>query len=116
MTRRQVVVDALEFRRPAYVPWAWDMTAGCAERARQHLGLDDLSDFIDSHFLDCGSDIRPAGWPDADHVRDQYGGLWDRTVDKDIGTPCEPASSRRLNSKLPIFIGLGLRPTQSTYA
>ncbi|MFB3894079.1 MAG: uroporphyrinogen decarboxylase family protein [Phycisphaerae bacterium] len=88
MTKRQVVIDAINFRRPAYVPWAWSMTVDCARRVREYIGKDDLTDFIDSHFLPLGADVRLKG-ADADYVRDVYGVLWDRTVDKDIGTPCE---------------------------
>lgn len=89
MTKRDIVIDALEFRRPAYVPWAWDMTHQCAERCREHLGADDLSAFIGSHFLDVGATIGRFEPIDAGHVRDTYGVLWDRTIDKDIGTPCD---------------------------
>jgi len=88
-TRREVVIEALQFRPPPYVPWSWGPTQQCAARLREHLGVEDLSDFLDSHFLDLGSEIGrfvPAG---ADHVRDVYGVVWDRRVDKDIGTPVD---------------------------
>ena len=88
-TRRDVVIEALEFRRPPYVPWAWDMTQRCAERMKAHLRTDDLAPFIDSHFLNLGPDIgymQPLG---NEHYRDRYGVVWDRTVDKDIGVPVE---------------------------
>ncbi len=35
-TKRDVVIEALKFRRPPYVPWAWDMTQRCAERMKAH--------------------------------------------------------------------------------
>jgi len=89
MTKREVVIDALEFRPPAYVPWAWDMTQQCAERARQHLGLDDLSGFIGSHILPLGSAIGRFEKVGDDKFRDLYGVVWDRSVDKDIGTPVD---------------------------
>ena len=88
-TRRDVVIDALQFRAPPYVPWAWDMTQGCAERMKAHLGAADLAAFIDTHFLDVGSAIgrfEPLG---NDLYRDVYGVVWDRSVDKDIGIPVE---------------------------
>ena len=89
MTPRQVVVRALQFRAPPYVPWAWNMTQPCAERLRRHLGAGDLADFIGSHFLDVGSAVgrfQPIGH---DHVRDAYGVVWDRRVDRDIGVPVD---------------------------
>ncbi len=63
MTKRDVVIDALEFRSPAYVPWAWDMTIDCQLRCRDFLGKPgsagsgDLSEFIASHFLDTGAAV-----------------------------------------------------------
>ena len=89
MTRRQAVIDALEFRRPEYVPWDWDMTSQCAERMKAHLRAEDLGPFVGSHILTVGQAIgrfEPAG----DNLwRDVYGVVWDRSVDRDIGTPVD---------------------------
>ena len=81
---------ALAFEPVPYVPWAWGMTAECQRRLRAYLGRPNLSEseFVDSHFLHLpggGERFVPAG---AGRVRDRYGVVWDRTVDKDIGTPC----------------------------
>ena len=89
MTPRQVVIEALQFRSPPYVPWAWGMTQPCAERMKRHLAADDLSGFTGSHFLDVGSAIGRFERVDDDHVRDAYGVLWDRSVDPDIGVPVD---------------------------
>ena len=90
MTRRQAMIDALAFRRPAYVPWAWGMTEACAERMRAHLGPEaDLDAFAGSHFCDLGASIGRFEPVDDTHVRDVYGVVWDRSVDRDIGTPCD---------------------------
>ena len=86
------MIEALEFRPPPYVPWAWDMTQQCAERMRRHLGVEDLGPFIGSHVLGLGAGIgrfEPVGPLDKNHFRDVYGTVWDRTVDKDIGTPVD---------------------------
>ncbi len=85
--KRDVVIEALRFRPPPYVPWAWDMTQGCTERMKQHLGAADLAPFIDTHFLDLGAQIGRFTSVGNDLYRDAYGVLWDRSVDKDIGTP-----------------------------
>jgi len=89
MTRRDVVLDALAFRRPAYVPWSVSLTIECADRLRRHLGSNDLGGFLDDHFVEVGSHIGRFERVDDDHVRDRYGTVWDRSVDKDIGTPCD---------------------------
>ena len=50
MTRKQVVIEALKFRRPPYVPWSWGPTIDCAARLRERLGRNDLGAFLDNHF------------------------------------------------------------------
>ena len=89
MTKRDIMIDALSFRRPAYVPWAWGPTQKCGQRLREHLGTDNLEAFCESHFIEFS--VEPGPWValDAGHDRDPYGTIWDRTVDKDIGIPCD---------------------------
>ena len=89
MSKRDVVLDAVNFRRPAYVPWSWGPTIPCAEKLREHLKVDDLGDFLDDHFL--GVWAESASWTivKPGFVRDRYGVVWDRTVDQDIGNPCD---------------------------
>lgn len=87
MTRRDVVLSALHFKDVPYTPWAWGPTQDCAERLKAHLGLDDLDDFLDSHFLDLGAGVARFSRVDDTTVRDAYGTVWDRSVDHDIGTP-----------------------------
>jgi len=89
MTKRDVVIDALEFRSPAYVPWHVGLTSECAERLKRYLGVEDLSEFLDNHFVTVGAEIGRFDPIDENHVRDLYGVTWDRTIDKDIGTPCD---------------------------
>ena len=88
-TKREVVIDALNFRPPAYVPWAWGPTHDCAERLKRHLGVADLGPFIDTHFLDLGHDFSVLVPLPDEHYRDIYGVVWDRRVDKDIGIPAD---------------------------
>jgi uroporphyrinogen decarboxylase len=87
VAKREVVLEALAFRPPPYVPWAFDLTARCAERLRPCVPGGDLDAFLDSHFVDVGSAI--GRFEDLGHgrVRDVYGVVWDRSVDKDIGVP-----------------------------
>jgi uroporphyrinogen decarboxylase len=87
--KREVVIEALAFRPPPYVPWAWEMTRQCAERVRPHVPRGDIAAFIDSHCFD----VEPVNgrFEDLGHsrFRDFYGVVWDRSVDKDIGVPLE---------------------------
>jgi uroporphyrinogen decarboxylase len=89
MDKRQVVIEALRFRRPPFVPWHVRLTADCAERLKQHLGTQDLDGFFGNHMFDVRCRLRSFDPVDATHVRDQYGVVWDRSIDKDIGTPCD---------------------------
>jgi len=88
MTRRQVVIDALQFRTPVYVPWAWAPTLQCADRLKPDLarrGLGDLPQFVGRHFLDVTSTLARFESVGPGRVRDLYGVTWDRSVDHDIG-------------------------------
>jgi uroporphyrinogen decarboxylase len=89
MTKRQIVIDALKFKKPAYVPWEWGPTIDSYKRLQGYLKIDDLNEFLDHHIACTGAALGP--WEDIgnDCVRDNYGVVWDRTVDKDIGTPCD---------------------------
>ncbi len=89
MSKRDVILDALAFRKPAYVPWSIGLTIPAAEKVRKYLGVQDLGPLLDNHFFevyDAGfSPVRET----ATHMTDIFGVTWDRTVDKDIGTPCD---------------------------
>jgi uroporphyrinogen decarboxylase len=89
MNKRDVVIEAMNFRSVPYTPWAWTVTQQCAERLRKHLKTDDLAAFIDSHFGGAGADIGRFERLDENHYRDVYGVVWDRSVDRDIGKPVD---------------------------
>ena len=89
MNKRDVILDAVSFRPPAYVPWAWGPTEQCAERLRAYLKTDDLSEFLDSHFEGVGHSVGRMTDLGSGMFRDAFGVVWDRTVDHDIGTPAE---------------------------
>lgn len=89
MTKRQVVIDALEFRQPAYVPWSVDLTIECADHLRKHLGCDDLRGFLSPHFLTVAPKIHDFEQVGPHLYRDHYGTTWNREVDKDIGIPAD---------------------------
>jgi uroporphyrinogen decarboxylase len=89
MTKRDVIIEAIRFRPPPYVPWDWGPTHDCAEKLKAKLGVNDLTAFLDNHFLGVAGSIPSWNWLDKDHIRDPFGVVWDKTVDKDIGTPCD---------------------------
>jgi len=88
MTRREILRAVLEHRRPPYVPWSFGFTQEARQKLAAHLGQpteEALYESLGNHILKLGSDIgffQPAG---PDRVRDVFGVVWDRSVDKDIG-------------------------------
>ncbi|MFO8007249.1 MAG: uroporphyrinogen decarboxylase family protein [Candidatus Brocadiia bacterium] len=87
MPKRDVVRTALEGEPPPYVPWSFGFTAEARDKLRAHYGTGDLSGLFDNHLLWLGA---PEGFYTdigEDRVRDVWGVVWDRSIDKDIGTP-----------------------------
>src|SRR5512137_2764615 len=85
MTKREVVRSVLEGKTPPYVPWSFDFTKEPREALAAHLGTDDIDTAVDNHVLKLGRDIgifEPLG---NDLYRDNFGVVWDRSIDKDIG-------------------------------
>jgi uroporphyrinogen decarboxylase len=86
MTDREAVRAALEHRRPEHVPWDMGFTFEAAEKLREHYGRQDLDGVLGNHVLTIGAG---GGGKSADlgdgRLRDAFGVIWDRSVDKDIG-------------------------------
>jgi uroporphyrinogen decarboxylase len=87
MTKREVVKLVLDGQRPPYVPWSLGFTTEAKAKLQQHYGAVDLEDVLQNHLLKLGSDIGFFEDLGHDRVRDVFGVVWDRRVDKDIGIP-----------------------------
>lgn len=85
MTPRDVVREAVAFRRPPYVPWSFRFTKEAREKLEHHFGTTEIDPFIGNHLLELGSDIGFFTELGNDRFRDVFGVVWDRTIDKDIG-------------------------------
>lgn len=85
MTKREIVRAAIEGKPPAYVPWSCGFTFEAAEKLRAYYGDVDLGEALDNHLLGLGNDIGFFTDLGNDRVRDGFGVVWDRSVDKDIG-------------------------------
>ena len=85
MTSRQVVRTVLEGGRGPYVPWSFSFTAEAQETLAAHYGGDDLEETLGNHILGLGSDIGFFEDLGNNRVRDVFGVVWDRSVDRDIG-------------------------------
>ena len=88
MNKREVMRAVLEHRRPPYVPWSFGFTQEAKEILAAHLHQptdEALFEAVGNHILKLGSDIGFFEDAGPGHVRDVFGVVWDRSVDKDIG-------------------------------
>jgi uroporphyrinogen decarboxylase len=58
MTKREVVKQGLDHKRPPYVPWSYGFTKEAKVKLIDHYGDADLETYLDNHLLKLGSDIR----------------------------------------------------------
>ena len=85
MTQRDVVCTALAGERPPYVPWSMGFTVEATEKLAAYYAPRDLEEVLDNHLGGAGSGVGFFTDLGDDHVRDVFGVVWDRSVDKDIG-------------------------------
>lgn len=91
MSKRDVIRDVFSGKIPAYVPWHYQFTKEPWERLCHHFGSKDATETaIDNHILELGSAIGFFDDMGNDRVKDAFGVIWDRTVDKDIGVVEKP--------------------------
>ena len=85
MTRREVIRAVLEGRRPPYVPWGMGFTARAREKLDAHYGKGNLDRVLGHHFLSLGTGVGSMEDVGGGRVRDIFGVVWNRSVDRDIG-------------------------------
>jgi len=85
MTKREVVKLALEAKRVPYVPWQLGSTVEAKQKLLDHYGAVDLEVTLENHIVNLGAEILFTDDIGNDRVRDNFGVVWDRSVDKDIG-------------------------------
>jgi uroporphyrinogen decarboxylase len=87
MDKRAVIRTVLQGGRPPYVPWEFGFTKEAREKLEGHFGPGRLADALQCHMMGVGAHEQLMEDAGNDHVRDIFGVTWDRSVDKDIGTP-----------------------------
>ncbi len=85
-TPRERVLQAIRHEQPDRVPWYFTFTAPARKKAEAYYGTTDLDTVLGNHMAKyrplrrgAWQEIRPGHW------RDEFGVVWNRTVDKDIG-------------------------------
>jgi uroporphyrinogen decarboxylase len=91
MTPKEVVLAAIRTDNPPYVPWHVTFTKPVAAKLIKHFGATDLDRCFKNHMTVFRPPTRTFKEVKPGFVRDVYGTLLDRTIDKDIGVPCELA-------------------------
>lgn len=86
MNKREVVKTVLNGKAAAYVPWNCGFTIEAAEKLQEHYGEQDLDKVLDNHFVKLGDGEGFYTDIGNNQVKDLFGVVWDRTIDKDIGT------------------------------
>jgi uroporphyrinogen decarboxylase len=88
LTRRERIMTAIDHRDPDRVPWNIGLTIPAAENLAAAVGLkpSELDEWMGNHLLmaealapDAWQEVKPGYW------RDEFGVVWNRTVDPDIG-------------------------------
>ena len=85
ISKREVVRTVLLGRRPPYVPWSMGFTEEARAKLVSHYGCDDVEVPLENHLLKLGSDIGFFTDVGNYRVKDVFGVVWDRTIDRDIG-------------------------------
>jgi uroporphyrinogen decarboxylase len=90
MTRRDRVIKSLKFENTDVVPWHLGFTHPCKAKLYEYYGTQDLDPILGNHMTGSSAEL-PDGWQEVrpGFWRDEFGVVWDRTVDTDIGNPCE---------------------------
>jgi uroporphyrinogen decarboxylase len=85
MTKREVIHAVLAGKKPPYVPWSCGFTKEAREKLQAHYGAVSPEDALQDHILKMGSDIGFFTDLGRNRVKDVFGVIWDRSIDKDIG-------------------------------
>lgn len=85
MTKRDIISAVYRGEETPYVPWSFSFTAEGYARLVQHYGTSDLATVLHDHILGLGSPIGFFEDMGNDRVKDVFGVVWNRSVDKDIG-------------------------------
>jgi uroporphyrinogen decarboxylase len=85
-TPRERVLKAIRHEQPDRVPWHFTFTVPARQKVQAHYGPGDLNAILGNHLVK----YQPAGpraWEEVrpDYWRDEFGVVWNRTVDKDVG-------------------------------
>ena len=85
MTKREIIKLALNHKPVDYVPWSCNFTSEAAEKLIKHYGTEDIDSALGNHLVSFGNGNGICQDIGSCKVKDQFGVVWDRSKDKDIG-------------------------------
>jgi len=89
---KERVLIALQHRQPDVTPWQINLTADAHDQTARYLGDPDFARKMGNHLASYADgwfeEVRPGFW------RDQFGLVWNRTIDRDIGNVTQYPFSR----------------------
>jgi uroporphyrinogen decarboxylase len=85
-SKRDVVKMVFDRQKPPYVPWSFSFTLEASQKLALALGTD-WEATLDNHIQELGRSIGVFEDLGNSRVRDYFGVIWNRSVDKDIGVP-----------------------------
>jgi uroporphyrinogen decarboxylase len=85
LSKREIIHMVLEGGVPPYIPWSCGFTQEAKEKLTRHFITTDLETALQNHLLKLGSDIGFFSDLGNNRVKDVFGVIWDRSIDKDIG-------------------------------
>lgn len=86
LTPRARVQQAMRHQQPDRVPWQFEFTVPARRKLQAYYGVEDLAPILDNH-LSAYEALSPDAWQEVrpNYWRDEFGVVWNRTIDKDIG-------------------------------
>ncbi|MBD3391670.1 MAG: uroporphyrinogen-III decarboxylase-like protein [Chitinivibrionales bacterium] len=84
MNMREAVISVLEGKKPPYVPWSLSFTIEARQKLVEHFGSKNIETVLGNHI----AGVARTSFMETlenDRVRDQFGVIWDRSRDRDIG-------------------------------
>jgi uroporphyrinogen decarboxylase len=86
MTRRERVLTALRHEQPDVCPWSFDFTKKALAKLIAYTGEPEIAAQVGNHLVSVNAEL-PEVEVAPDKWRDEWGVVWNRTIDKDIGNP-----------------------------
>lgn len=87
VTPRQRVWQAIRHQQPDAVPYQINLTMPARAKLEAHYGTQCLDDLLGNHIVRYKSRLDYEPLPEPGMYRDEWGVVWNKSVDRDIGVP-----------------------------